>query len=267
MPIDWGGIWGGIKEGVSIGQDIGLLPGGGNTLPAPGGGTWSPSYDLGGGGGFGAGQPNYGSMPGGASVRFNDDQNSAIKNAAMALGLAPIYAVAFAARITNLVVRGYSFTQAMQIAYNEFQGHGGPTGGGTGDNLPPPPPFPGGGLGPLDGTKTGGNGLPVAQFPGMAIVETPTMTQRVMRRPGYVTVTLPISIGGFSRGMKVQMLKSVARQFGLWKPRQKPALTASDVRALRKAERVENKLVGLTKRHTDFSVKKKVRTVTASKRR
>lgn len=128
------------------------------------------------------------------------------------------------------------------------------TGNGSTDN-PPPLPAPGGF--PMPAPGGGGSCSPAPYGMGLSIVEAPTYEARVASRPGYVTVTLPFAIGSYACGQKVQMLKEVARKFGLWKPRAKPVLTAGDMKALRKAERVENKLKTLTTRHTDFRVVKK----------
>lgn len=52
--------------------------------------------------------------------------------------------------------------------------------------------------------------------------------------PGYVVVTLP-------SGAKKAVLKTVARKFGLWKPRSKPPISASDWKKLKRAEQVKKK--------------------------
>jgi len=53
---------------------------------------------------------------------------------------------------------------------------------------------------------------------------------------GYVIVQHP------QTGQKVAMLKSVARSCGLWKPRQKPIMTAADARTLRRAASLTKKV-------------------------
>lgn len=147
--------------------------------------------------------------------------------------------------------------QDMQCPGGGFGGGG--AGGSWGDGNGPndnPPPFPAPGF-PMPAPGGSGSCTPAPYGMGLSIVESPTYEARVASRPGYVTVTLPFAIGSYGCGQKVQMLKEVARKFGLWKPRAKPVLTAGDMKALRKAERVENKLKTLTTRHTDFRVVKK----------
>lgn len=53
---------------------------------------------------------------------------------------------------------------------------------------------------------------------------------------GYVIVTNPIT------GQKVAVLKEVARKLRLWKPAAKPPITAAQMRAIRVADRVRNKV-------------------------
>lgn len=63
-------------------------------------------------------------------------------------------------------------------------------------------------------------------------------------KQGHPTYDAAKSLGGVlqSNGdVKIAMLKSMARKAG-WKPRQKPLLTASDGRILKKARRLESKL-------------------------
>ena len=127
---------------------------------------------------------------------------------------------------------------------------GGGAGGSFGPELPVPVP-------PVTG---GGTCAPMPYgMGGVSIVETPTYVGRVQPRPGYVTVTLPFAVAGYQCGARVQMLKEVAQKFGLWKRKPRPVLTHADMKCLRKAERVENKLKTLTTRHTDFKVVKKGR--------
>lgn len=86
----------------------------------------------------------------------------------------------------------------------------------------------------------------------VTIAMAPLMRTVVMPRPGFVTVTLPFQAFGFPAGSKVQMLKEVAVKLRLHKRKRKPLLSAGDLDALRRAARVERKLVGLTNKHTDF---------------
>ena len=67
-------------------------------------------------------------------------------------------------------------------------------------------------------------------------IVTETMTATVNRAPkGYVIVTNPFT------GEKVAMIKEIARKFGFWKPSKKPFLTAGDMNAIRKADRLKKK--------------------------
>lgn len=99
-----------------------------------------------------------------------------------------------------------------------------------------------------------------------AVAMVPATRTVVMPRPGFVTVTLPIQMFGFAAGSKIQMMKEIAVKFGLWKRPRKPLLSAGDLDALRRATRVERKLVGLTDRHTDFKCVSKASRARASAR-
>lgn len=66
---------------------------------------------------------------------------------------------------------------------------------------------------------------------------------------GYVIVELP-------NGQKKAVLKQVARKFGLWKPRSKPPISASDWKKLKRAEQVKKKAKKIAQT-ADFKVTKK----------
>lgn len=69
---------------------------------------------------------------------------------------------------------------------------------------------------------------------GRPLMVQPEATQRLMCPPGYVVVTMP-------DGARACALKGVARAAGLWRPRPKPPIKASEWRKLRTAARVEKK--------------------------
>lgn len=96
-------------------------------------------------------------------------------------------------------------------------------------------------------------GPPMTNALAMPSVVAPTAAQRLTAPAGYVIVTIPyshptaqqaIALGGAQtpEGVKVAMLKPMARRSGLWKARQKPLLTASDGRIIKKAARLRSKL-------------------------
>jgi len=62
---------------------------------------------------------------------------------------------------------------------------------------------------------------------------------RSVPRDGYVTVQC--------NGVKMQMLKPVARALGKWKPRRKPLISASEARIHRKAVSVDKKILRVAK--------------------
>lgn len=142
---------------------------------------------------------------------------------------------------------GFNFPINIQPAPSD----GGFGGSGAGGSFGPPPfPPPSNGA-MLPGAKTGG----VMPNSIVAARQVHTVTKPV---PGMVTVTLPFAIGAFQAGEKVQMLREFAIRHRLWKPKKKPVLTAGDVATVRKADRVQNKLVRLTRKHTDFNCVSKV---------
>ena len=73
----------------------------------------------------------------------------------------------------------------------------------------------------------------------------PEYEQRMKCAPGYVAVRCR---GAGGEIIEACMLKGVARVMGLWKPRRKPPISASDYRALGKAERTVKKLTNIAKR-------------------
>ena len=133
--------------------------------------------------------------------------------------------------------------------------------------------FGGAGAGGTFGAlPTGGVTRAGVDLSSVAIAMAPTMRTVVMPRPGFVTVTLPFQAFGFPAGSKVQMLKEVAVKLRLHKRKRKPLLSAGDLDALRRAARVERKLVGLTNKHTDFrcvskATRARTRARTATKKR
>ena len=116
--------------------------------------------------------------------------------------------------------------------------------------------FLGWGEQPGTGVTTNGNRLPAqdgmgnvvngggmtAPATGCAVVMAPQYQQRVVCPPGYVSVRDP------QTGGKVCMLKEVAKSCGLWRPRPKPLLTASDRRTLSKASSVMRRVDNVVKR-------------------
>lgn len=77
----------------------------------------------------------------------------------------------------------------------------------------------------------------------MAPILEPMFETRIKCPKGYVAVTDPQS------GGRACMLKPLARAYGLWKPRRKPPISASDWRTLQVAERVQKKVARITKRY------------------
>lgn len=100
-------------------------------------------------------------------------------------------------------------------------------------------------------TAAGSNGSGLAALMGYnQIVMNPGSKLIADAPPGYVIVDMPDGSG------KKAVLKSVARRLGLWKPRKKPPITASEWGKLKAAERVKKKAKKIAQT-ADFSVKKK----------
>lgn len=100
--------------------------------------------------------------------------------------------------------------------------------------------------------SSGQNGLAgnVAELMGSnKIVMEPGQKVIADAPPGYVIVNMP-------DGSKKAVLKSVARKLGLWKPRRKPPISASDWHKLKVADRVRNKAKKIAQT-ADFKVTKK----------
>jgi len=109
---------------------------------------------------------------------------------------------------------------------------------GIGDDPTTPPPATGrNGRAPMNGSTNG-----VAGMAGCRI--TMPMGQRTVAScpPGYVAV----DTNGDGQ-TDACMLKQVARACGLWRPRPKPVMTASDRKALNKADRVMSKVDTIVK--------------------
>lgn len=120
-----------------------------------------------------------------------------------------------------------------------FGGSG--AGGSFGPNLPVVP-----------APRSGGNGASVVRgldTSMISIASAPELQTVARRVPGKVTVTLPYPAFGFPAGARVQVLKPIASKLGLYRSRPKPLLTAGDVKTLRKADRIEQKLVRTTRKH------------------
>ena len=77
---------------------------------------------------------------------------------------------------------------------------------------------------------------------------------------GYVIVEHP------NTGVKVAMLKAVAKSCGLWKPRAKPVMTAADAKTIRKAARLTGKVDRLAKLANSVTGKAPLRRVRTSKK-
>jgi len=73
----------------------------------------------------------------------------------------------------------------------------------------------------------------------------PQWEQRMKCAKGYVAVRCR---GAGGEVIEACMMKPVARAMGLWKPRRKPPISATDYRALGKAERTVKKLTNIAKR-------------------
>ena len=101
------------------------------------------------------------------------------------------------------------------------------------------------------------NGMTVAGCQVTAPVE-----QRVVHRApaGYVTVTDPAT------GERVGMLRAVARACGLWSPRRKPPISASDWRTFLTAERVQKRLDRVVQRSNRVGGKAPLRRVARATR-
>lgn len=69
---------------------------------------------------------------------------------------------------------------------------------------------------------------------GRPLLVEATSTERIQCPTGYVAITLP-------DGSRACALKGVARAAGLWRPRPKPPIKASDWRKLKTAARVRKK--------------------------
>ena len=94
---------------------------------------------------------------------------------------------------------------------------------------------------------------------GCAITEQMSMRSVAQCRPGYVAVDMD------GDGVTdTCMLKEVARACKLWKPRPKPILTASDRKALNRAERVMGRVDTVVKQTNEL--RGKARLVKQSKR-
>lgn len=248
MPIDLREILqraGGAITGWNTGGLTGAV-GGALGLPP---GTFPPGF-IGGGGGGGIGIPG-----GGNTGASQTAARMALEAALRAAGNRPIGNGIWQQPAGNCFIIGPNgVPQATTCPANALVDPGSPWGGGDfggggagGSFGPPMPPVP----------ASGGSCATAPYGMGLSIVETPTYNAVAARRPGYVTVTLPFAVGGYSCGQRVQMLKEVAQKFGLYKSRRRPVLTYADMKCLRKAERVESKLKTLTTRHTDYRVVKK----------
>lgn len=147
-------------------------------------------------------------------------------------------------------IGGGQFGGAAPGPFVDFGGAGGMFGGaGAGVSYGPPmlPAPPAQGTGGKYPMTVGGCA------PGQLIMPL-QMTTRAARIPGYVTVTMPASCGPQVAGQKFHVEKNYARKMGWYTPPRKPLLTASDGRILQKADRLEKKLVRLTRKYTDNSV-------------
>ncbi len=93
---------------------------------------------------------------------------------------------------------------------------------------------------------------------GLPAILKPSQTTRLRSPKGYVTVLVPnghpgytdaINAGGIitAQGVKISMMKEVARKFKLWKPRPKPLLSSSDMRTIRKANSLKRKVARAAK--------------------
>lgn len=255
MPIDWNKIFKGLGGALSGWNTGGLGGAVGGALGLPPG-TFPPIYGP--GTGIGSGVPGAGGMPG-----SNPAARAAIEATLTAAGgqrlTGSSAGTVFRMPNGNCVVASMSGQIIPVIcppgtAPTDDIGPGGGGdfgGGGAGGDWGPPPPLP------APPGSTGGTCSPMPYGMGVSIVETPVYNTVAARKPGYVTVTLPFAVGGYQCGQKVHMLKEVAQKFGLYKPRRRPVLTYADLKCVRKAERVENKLKALTTRHTDYRVVKK----------
>lgn len=97
-------------------------------------------------------------------------------------------------------------------------------------------PSPGG----LPTLPSTGNGSNLPADPRLQPPVTTPVATTTMRAPrGYVVVTW--------NGQKVAMLKTLARHYGLWSPRKKPPISASDWGKLKTAKRVERKAKTIAK--------------------
>lgn len=114
---------------------------------------------------------------------------------------------------------------------------------GTGlvDPVVVPPPTGGGGGGAVVPSGGGGDVALYNQL-YMPIMMKPTPKVINSAPRGYVIVEHPVT------KEKIAVLKEVARKLKLWSPAPKPPITASEYRMLKKAERVEKKLVNLNRR-------------------
>lgn len=79
----------------------------------------------------------------------------------------------------------------------------------------------------------------------------PQATTVMKAPPGYVVVNC--------NGQKVAMLKPVARALGLWKPRKKPPISASQYSCIRKANSAITKIDNLKKMTDSMKMKPKPR--------
>ena len=90
----------------------------------------------------------------------------------------------------------------------------------------------------------------LATLQNVPIITQPQVRQIQKAPPGYVLVT--------RNGVTAAVLKPVARQMGLWKPRKKPPISVSEYTALQKANRAETKIKRLAQK-ADFVVRKSKR--------
>lgn len=175
---------------------------------------------------------------------------------------------------TVFIVRSIAGNQALPSWLRELANQAmlfmqGFQGGGAVSTPGPPLPI---GPPPLPEPLPGGY-MPSAPYdPSSALlgpaITAPRYVQRVQPQSGYVTVTMPWTIGAAQAGTKWQMRKDAARALGLWHRKPRPLFTAGDAKTLRKADRLEKKLTRLTSRHTDYRcIKKGTRTAPATTRR
>lgn len=96
-----------------------------------------------------------------------------------------------------------------------------------------------------DATGRAGQMLSGAGTPGCSTV-LPVIQKTINRAPRGYVVVYPDDPSGRT-GTPVAMLKSVARSCGYWKPTPKPVMTSSDMKTLRKADRLQKKVDRIAK--------------------